>query len=241
MILNADCFDVLPGIADGSVDLVLVDPPYGISRKSMFGQTNSLTPEEMSAKYGRISNDFGEWDKEGVDLDTLLAHYHRVLRPGGTLVIFYDVWKSSEVKAAAEAAGFKQPRVCQWQKSNPVPINSKRNYLSNAVEFFFTFVKGKKPTFNSQYDNGVYRHPTITPWESLGHPTQKPISLISEIVAKHSMEGDLVLDTFAGSGTTGAACLSCGRRFALVERDSNYFGMIQLRLSGDKQNPSHGV
>lgn len=236
MILKGDCFEVLKGVANKSVDLVLVDPPYGISRVSQFTQTNTETPDDMTVKYGKISNDFGDWDREGIDLDRLFSEYHRVLRPGGTLVFFFDVWKSNQVKEAAEAAGFKQPRVCQWQKSNPVPINSKRNYLSNAIEFFFTFVKGKKPTFNSEYDNGVYRHATVTPWESLGHPTQKPVGLIRMIVEKHSSPGDLVIDTFAGSGTTGAACLATGRDFVVSERDGEYFEMMRKRLETIQQS-----
>lgn len=230
MIINDDCYNILPTIESKSVDLILVDPPYGISRKSMFGKINDNTPELMTTKYGKISNDFGDWDKEFIDLDILLSEYYRILKPGGTLIFFYDVWKSSDVKDVAESVGFKQPRVCQWQKNNPVPINSKRNYLSNAIEFFFTFVKGKKPTFNSQYDNGVYKFPTVTPWESLGHPTQKPLALIRAIIEKHTNPGDLVLDTFAGSGTTPMACIELGRRWLAIERDSDYFDMIQKRL-----------
>lgn len=235
MIITGDCFEVLKVTESKSVDLILVDPPYGISRKSMFTQVNDLTPVDMSVKYGKISNDFGYWDKEEIDLDRLFSEYFRVLRPGGTLVFFFDVWKSSNVKECAEAAGFKQPRVCQWHKTNPVPINSKRNYLSNAIEFFFTFVKGKKPTFNSEYDNGVYRHPTVTPWESLGHPTQKPVGLIRMIVEKHSNENDLVMDTFAGSGSTAEACVLTNRRYVVSERVSEYVDMIHKRLSINKQ------
>lgn len=235
MIIVGDCFEVLATIDKKSVDLILVDPPYGISRHSQFAQTNASTPEEMSVKYGKVTNDFGDWDKVHIDLDNLFYEYYRVLRPGGTLVFFYDVWKSGDVKIAAETAGFKQPRICQWQKSNPVPINSGRNYLSNAVEFFFTFVRGGKPTFNSQYDNGVYKFPTVTPWESLGHPTQKPLSLIRAIVEKHSNQDDLVLDTFAGSGTTAEACMITGRRYIVSEKSAEYVDMIHKRLIDSKQ------
>lgn len=235
MIFHDDCLNVLPNIDTKSVDLFLIDPPYGISKKSLFGQTNETTSVEMTTKYGKISTDFGDWDKQELDLDTLLSHAYRVLKPGGTFVCFFDVWKSGILKEKAEIAGFKQPRVCQWIKNNPVPINSKRNYLSNAIEFFFTFVKGKKPTFNSEYDNGIYRFPTVTPWESLGHPTQKPVALIRSIVEKHSIPGDLVLDSFAGSGTTLEACISSKRRCVSIEREEEYYEMICSRLLRIKQ------
>jgi len=230
MIYNDDCFNVLPGIGKKTVDLVLVDPPYGISRNSMFTQTNENTSDHMALKYGKISIDFGEWDKEDIDFDRLFKEYYRILKPGGTLIFFFDVWKTTFVKECAERNGFKQPRICQWHKTNPVPINSKRNYLSNAIEFFFTFVKGKKPTFNSEYDNGVYRHPLCHGKERFEHPTQKPLSLISAIVAKHSNEGDVVLDTFAGTGTTAHACVTLNRRYIAIERDPVYFSMIESRL-----------
>ena len=87
------------------------------------------------------------------------------------------------------------------------------NYLSNAIEFFFTFVKGKKPTFHSVYDNGVYKYPICHGKERYDHPTQKPLSLICDIINKHSNEGDVVLDNFAGTGTTAHACILNNRNY----------------------------
>ena len=125
----------------------------------------------------------------------------------------------------------KQPRVCAWIKTNPVPINSKINYLSNATEYFFTFVKGGGPTFNSEYDNGFYHYPICHGKERYQHPTQKPLSLIKNLVEKHSKPGDTVLDTFAGTGTTGHACSLVGRNYILIEKDESYFDIIQKRLN----------
>ena len=80
-------------------------------------------------------------------------------------------------KEIADKYKFKQGRVCIWQKTNPVPINSKLNYLSNANEYFFSFIKDKKPTFNSEYDNGLYKYPICHGKERLNHPTQKPLEI----------------------------------------------------------------
>ncbi len=236
MIVNEDCFDFLPKLPSKSIDLILVDPPYLISRKSGFMRYSEDAKKDMVVKYGKVSIDFGEWDKEEIDWDSLFREYYRVLRPGGTLIFFFDIWKSGMVKDVAERYRFKQPRIGQWHKTNPVPINSKINYLSNAIEYFFSFIKDKKPIFNSEYDNGVYRHPLCHGKERLEHPTQKPLSLISEIIEKHSRVGDTVLDTFAGTGTTGHACILSGRKYILVEKDAVYFGLIQNRLEIVKQN-----
>lgn len=230
MIINDDCFEYIKTISDNSIDLILVDPPYLISKESGFKNISDNTTEEMKSKYGKLSIDFGEWDKDEIDWNLLFKEYYRVLKKGGTLIFFFDIWKSGTIKEAAELSNFKQPRVCQWQKNNPVPVNSKLNYLSNAVEYFFTFTKVSKPTFNSEYDNGVYRYPICHGKERYAHPTQKPLELIKDLIKKHSNPGDLVLDTFAGTGTTGHAAILLDRNYIIIEKDKKYFEIIKKRI-----------
>lgn len=227
-IINDDCYNALKNIDNNSINLILTDPPYNISRESNF------TKNSTNTKFNKISIDFGDWDKEELDLDSLFSEFKRVLKPGGTVVIFYDVWKSERLKQVAENYGFRQPRICQWVKNNPTPINSKINYLSNAIEFFFTFVKGKNPTFNSKYDKGIYNYPLCHGKERTSHPTQKPLELFKEIIIKHSNPGDLVLDTFAGTGTTALACMQTDRDYLVIERDQEYLKIIESRLCEKK-------
>jgi site-specific DNA-methyltransferase (adenine-specific) len=234
MLVHDDCFNYISNLKDKSISLILTDPPYQISKSSNFKNYSDKANSDIITKYGSHSIDFGEWDKEEINWDLLFKEYFRILKDGGTLIFFFDIWKSTIIKEIADKYKFKQARVCQWQKTNPVPINSKVNYLSNANEYFFTFVKGKKPTFNSEYDNGVYRYPICHGKERLDHPTQKPLSLIQDLVKKHSNEGDLVLDTFAGSGTTGEACQILNRKYILIEKDENYFLLIKNRLGENK-------
>jgi DNA modification methylase len=560
-IINGDCFDHLKRIDSNTVDLILIDPPYQISKSSGFTKYSDNTSDELKSKYGKLSIDFGNWDKSEIDWNLLFNEYYRVLKKGGTLITFFDIWKSSIIKEAAELSKFKQPRVCSWTKClsgsteiyvrnskkehlkmfikdlyrhtnhnslelwdgekwnrlvniiknddpnkrrfsiklksgeiikatdehifitndnleiktidlkkgdilkkcklpdtdskkdfsmlshnmawfiglylaegsmsnrkiqissnsneehridmisklcseydgsfyvfrkkdtnsmtinvssiiiesflnkylsgtdcysksfsksfwnlnnnimniillsyleadggkdlsnnryrvgftgknrqlerdlrticsrlgyrpsmrfckirntttnkihsvikgsiylseigkrlntseiteiteitsnektnyfditlsekpnlfslssgilihncNPVPVNSKLNYLSNAVEYFFTFTKVSKPTFNSEYDNGVYKYPICHGKERYEHPTQKPLELMKDLIKKHSNVGDLVLDTFAGTGTTGHAAILLDRKYILVEKDENYFEIIKKRL-----------
>jgi DNA modification methylase len=224
-IILGDCFEVLSKMDKNSVDLILTDPPYNISKSSNF------TKNSTNIKFNKISIDFGEWDKEEVNLDKLFSEYKRVLKPGGTMIIFYDVWKAERLKITAEDHGFRQPRICQWIKNNPTPINSKVNYLSNAIEFFFTFTKGKKPTFNSSYDKGIYNFPLCHGHERTEHPTQKPIELIKSIIEKHSNKGDIILDTFGGSGTLAEAALLLDRKYILVEKDEKYYNICIDRIN----------
>jgi len=230
LIINADSYDYLKKIEKGSIDLILTDPPYLISRDSNFKNVNDSTSEFMKTKYGSHKIDFGDWDKKDLDLNLLMNEFYRVLKKSGTLIIFFDIWKSNQIKQSAESAKFKQPRFGIWTKNNPVPINSHSNYLSNAHEFFFTFVKGGKPTFNSKYDNGVYNYPLCHGKERLDHPTQKPLKLFEDLIIKHSNENDVVLDPFSGSGTCAEACINLNRKYICIEKDINYYNLSLERV-----------
>lgn len=228
-ILFGDCYSLLNEIESESIDLILTDPPYNISRGSNFKHGSN------NKKYNNISLEFGEWDKQEIDLDSLFFQFKRILKKGGTCIMFYDVWKSDRIKFYTEKWKFKQLRICQWVKNNPVPINSKINYLSNAVEYFYTFVKGSRPTFNSEYDNGIYNYPLCHGNERLEHPTQKPIKLIDSLILKHSKTGDIILDPFGGSGTTALSCINNKRNFVIIENNEVFFDMIQNRIKQKNQ------
>ena len=216
-VFLGDCFDILKTIEDKKVDLILTDPPYAISKDSNFHRSDI-------ERFNIVNHDFGDWDIQ-IDLVNLFKEFHRVLRKGGTLITFYDIWKCNEIKEAALKSGFRQPRVGQWVKNNPPPVNSKWNYLTNSIEYFFTFSKGSNITFNSNYDNGIYRHPLVHGKERF-HPTQKPVALFEELILKHSNEGDLILDPFAGSGVTGVSCKNSNRRYLLIEKEEEYYCKI---------------
>jgi DNA modification methylase len=235
MLVFGDCLEEISKIDKNTVDLILIDPPYLISKNSNFNKYSKEANKDLVTKYGKISIDFGDWDKEDINWEFLFSEFYRILKKGGTLIIFYDIWKSNELKNCAEKYKFVQPRVCCWSKTNPVPINSKVNYLSNANEYFFTFVKGGKPTFNSEYDNGIYKYPLCHGKERYEHPTQKPLNLIKELIEKHSNVGELVLDCFAGTGTTGHAALLTNRDFILIEKDEKYFDILTKRIEQLKQ------
>ena len=130
--------------------------------------------------------------------------YYKKLRDGGTCIIFFDLWKLTPLKELMEKHKFKQLRFIEWIKTNPQPINSRVNYLTNSREIALLGVKKGKPTFNSEYDKGIYEFP-IQGGKKRFHPTQKSIKLFEDLIKKHSNEGDLVVDTFLGGGTTAIA------------------------------------
>lgn len=226
-LLQGDCLELIKQVTSNSVDLILIDPPYEISRPTNF-QSGEETGRDTDRF--RISMDFGEWDKNFTGLEVVVKEAYRILRSGGTMICFYDLWKIETLKKLYDNNKFKQVRFIEWLKTNPVPINSKINYLTNAREVAVSAIKGSKPTFNSSYDNGLYSYPICAGKERTIHPTQKPLSLITDLVLKHSNEGDLVLDCFMGSGTTGVACKNTNREFIGMELDEKYYKIACERL-----------
>ncbi len=270
-IKNQDGIEFLKELKDNSVDLILTDPPYIISRDSgmekfvsevkkieesgknkktlkdweEFKKKKNLLDDKYKdnyIKYGNASGKkyatktkFGEWDdkftliklKEFVDL------FYKKLRKGGTCIIFFDLWKIESLRECMEKIkkgnknwnGFKQIRFIEWIKSNPVPLNQRVNYLSNCREVALLGVKGGKPTFNSQYDKGIYNYP-IENGKHRFHETQKSVPLFEELIKKHSNENDLVVDTFLGGGTTAIAAKNTNRRFMGCEIEKRYYDKI---------------
>lgn len=179
------------------------------------------------------------WDANNpaFDMDRLsdfIAEFFRVLRPGGTLIIFFDFWKLSELRKLMTTRGrsnFHSIRIVEWLKTNPIPVNNRLNYLSNPREVALTGIKrGRKKahahTFNAHHHRGVFEYPIERkPWRF--HPTMKSVRLIQELVCIHSNPGDTVLDAFVGNGTTLAACHATGRRFIGSEIDPIFFRKLR--------------
>tara|TARA_R100000900_G_scaffold24629_3_gene19503 strand:- start:681 stop:1388 length:708 start_codon:yes stop_codon:yes gene_type:complete len=198
--------------------------------------------KENFLKYGTIygtkysvKTNYGEWDEKFTmeTLEDFMKLYYTKLRDGGTCIIFFDLWKISHLKELMEKYKFKQLRFIEWIKTNPQPINSRVNYLTNSREIALLGVKKGKPTFNGEYDKGIYEFP-IQGGKKRFHPTQKSIKLFEELIKKHSNEGDLVVDTFLGGGTTAIACKETGRRFVGSELDETYFkSLSDMKLSDE--------
>jgi len=206
--------------------------------------TNNITEEKKKKeleklknnylKYGSIYGkkyavvtDYGDWDNNFTMelLEKFVTHYFRVLKNGGTLIIFFDIWKITPLKEIMEKAGFKQIRFIEWIKTNPQPLNSSTNYLTNCREIALLGIKKSKPTFNSKYDNAIYQYP-LQGGKNRFHPTQKSLLLFEELIKKHSNENDIVLDTFLGSGTTAIASKKNNRIYKGCEISKEYYDKI---------------
>ena len=205
-----------------SIDLILTDPPYTISKDTGFESVKKGVPRFA------ISMDFGEWDHTMINLYNMIEEFYRVLKEGGTAIIWYDLWKLGLVKTILEDNKFRMIRHIIWQKTNPVPINMKSTYMSNSREFAIVAVKGKDNNFKSEYDNGIYNYP-IYHDEQRFHPTQKPVKLFEDLILKHSNKNDIVMDPFMGSGTTAVAAIANSRVFTGCDISKEYVDLAIQR------------
>lgn len=271
-IKNICGIEYLKTIQNNSIDLILTDPPYIISKNSGMNEhynnvkfneehyiTEVKTEEEWEEykekneieddadkdkyiKYGSIygkkycvKTDYGNWDSDFTieTLEIFVCEYYKKLKKGGTLIMFFDLWKITDLKNILEKYKFKQIRFIEWIKTNPQPRNSKVNYLTNCREIALIGVKDGNPTFNSSYDNGLYQYP-LQGGKNRFHPTQKSLKLFEELIKKHSNENDTVLDTFLGSGTTAIACKNTNRKCKGCEISKEYYDKMRRNFTESK-------
>ncbi|QEJ96954.1 DNA-methyltransferase [Treponema phagedenis] len=208
-LLHGDCLDFLPKIPDESIQSIITDPPYflGMTHNGRKGCFNDLA----------ICKPFYE---------KLFKEYKRILKPDGCIYFFCD-WRSYAFYYPLLDSVMQVKNLLVWEKHGRPSLNVygsghelimfsgkiKKSYKTNIIDDVASFNIGARKT------NG----------EKI-HPTQKPIELMEKFIFDSTDEGDVVLDSFMGSGTTGIACLNTNRRFIGMEIDDNYFNIAKNRL-----------
>jgi len=237
-IHKGDCLEILKQIEDNSIDCVIVDPPYNISKENDNRDRSKLNSPIMRRE-SPLKYDFGEWDNKTRE-DFLeftrawLFQCCRVLKDGGTIISFFNKEDISFLGWEGKKEGIRTRTIFTWCKSNPVPSFRKVNYLS-ATEYLWIGSKGTKAwTFNFKMQKEM-KNFMITAngssYKETKHPTEKPLSLIKYLIEIHSNKDNLILDCFMGSGTTALACKQLGRNFIGIEAIKEYIDMANKRLN----------
>lgn len=231
-LLNGDCLDTMRSLQNGSVDLVLTDPPYNLG---LFMKGRGTHLKAMRANnFVSAGWDDLEPDAWARSMDAFLAEAARVTRKGGSMVVFMAVIKLETFIALAQSHGFYYKTTGTWHKTNPMPRNMDLHFV-NSTETWLYFVNGARcGTFNN---NGKAVHDffespvaPVSERRCGKHPTQKPLAVMEWLVRTLSDPGDLVLDPFMGSGSTGVAAQALGRRFTGIELDEGYFDVAARRM-----------
>lgn len=221
-IHNEDCMDYLKKMEECSVDCILTDPPYNISKPNNF------------KTMGRSGIDFGEWDKE-FNITSWIPYAVRVLKKGGNIVIFTD-WKDiSYIVNELEANKCDIKDLIRIEKSNPIPRNRDRRFVTDYEVAVYAVKKGSSWTFNRMsetYDRPLIKT-IVTPKcqkTYTNHPTQKNEDVMSFLIERLSNEGDVILDPFMGSATTAISCMNLNRLYTGCELNTEYYKKALERI-----------
>jgi DNA modification methylase len=227
-------------IEDGTVDLIVTDPPYGISQPNKVTRSSG---EVVNADFDREE----EWDtcsrEEFLErFEGWATQWARLMRPGASLLCFVGRPYVSHLADILENVGLRMKNQIVWVRTNPTPVGAARRNLNSKAEYILWAVKpGQEYVFN---DSEVWDKGNVITTAICGgnerlkdekgatlHPTQKPVAIIQPLIEVFSNYGEVVFDGFMGTGTTAVCAKEQGRKFIGIEQNVLFFEGTQRRLS----------
>ena len=252
-IIPGDCVAALARLPTGSIDLVFADPPYNLQLDGDLRRPDSSLVDAVDDAWDKFDN-FAQYDAFS---RAWLAECRRVLKPNGTIFVIGSYHNIFRVGAAMQDLGYWILNDIIWRKANPMP-NFRGRRFTNAHEtlvwatrdadarkytFHYEALKGGNEDVQVRSD---WYFPLCTGHERLKdnlgaktHPTQKPEALLAKIILAASNPGDVILDPFFGTGTTGAVARRFGRNFIGLERDAGYIAAATQRIADIEPLAAH--
>lgn len=243
-IIHADCLEALATLPSASVDLVFADPPYNLQL------SGTLTRPDQSV-VNAVDDEWDQFDSFQA-YDTLseawLRECHRILKPDGALWVIGSYHNIFRLGRVLQDVGYWILNDIVWRKSNPMP-NFRGRRFTNAHETLIWASKSEKSKYTFNYDamkalnDGLQMRsdwvmPICTGQERLkgadgakAHPTQKPENLLARVILSSTKRGDVIVDPFFGTGTTGAVAKRLGRHYIGIEQDKGYVDLATDRLA----------
>ena len=251
-VIQGDCIAILQALPEASVDMIFADPPYNLQIGAEFGRDVLKRPNDRV-----VDGVHDAWDKIGTfaDYDVFseawLTAARRVLKPNGTLWVIGSYHNIFRVGATLQDIGFWILNDIVWRKTNPMP-NFRGRRFTNAHETLIWCARSEDSRHTFNYDamkalnddlqmRSDWLLPICSGQERLrdgsgrkAHPTQKPEALLHRVILASTQAGDIVLDPFFGTGTTGVVCKKLGRSFIGIERDQSYVDAARKRLAATR-------
>ncbi len=247
-ILDGDCVDVMNSLPADSVDLIFADPPYNLQLKGELHRPDNSKVDAVDDHWDQFDS-FAVYDKFTREW---MQAAKRLLKPNGAIWVIGSYHNIFRVGAAMQNAGLWILNDVVWRKSNPMP-NFRGMRLTNAHETMIWASKSEKSKYTFNYEalkalnEGIQMRsdwvlPICNGGERLkdengvkAHPTQKPESLLHRVLVGSTNPGDVVLDPFFGTGTTGAVAKKLGRDFIGIEREEAYRRVAQRRIDNARR------
>jgi modification methylase len=247
-ILDGDCVDILKSLPKECVDMIFADPPYNLQLEGELHRPNNTKVDAVDDAWDKFDS-LATYDK--FTKDWLAAARDR-LKPDGSIWVIGSYHNIFRVGAILQDLGYWILNDIIWRKTNPMP-NFRGRRFTNAHETLIWAGKSKESKYQFNYDSmkalnedlqmrSDWVLPLCTGGERLkgddglkAHPTQKPEALLYRVIMSSTKPGDLVLDPFFGTGTTGAVARKLGRNFIGIERDKGYIKVAEKRIASIKQ------
>jgi modification methylase len=244
VILRGDCIELMNSLPENSVDLIFADPPYNMQLGGELHRPDNSRVDGVDDEWDRFDN-FGAYDKFS---RAWLKAARRILKDTGSLWVIGSYHNIFRVGAVLQDIGFWVLNDIVWRKSNPMP-NFRGTRFTNAHETMIWCSKSKDARYTFNYEamknlneglqmRSDWTLPLCTGEERLKgddgnklHPTQKPEALLYRVLLAATKPGDVVLDPFFGTGTTGAAAKRLGRKYIGLEQDPTYIAGAKERIS----------
>lgn len=220
---QGDCLEVMKDIPDGSIDLLITDPPYKVTSRGSSGTMGGYWKEKR-AKQGII------FDFNNTSCKEYLPEFYRILKDKSILYLMCNNTNLQEMLNEGTKVGFHFVKCLIWEKGNKIC----GRYYMNCFEYIILFRKGGDKPINKCGTPDILKMPIKKMKDTNGknlHDTEKPVDLMKILVENSSNEGDVVLDPFMGIGATGVACKELNRNFIGIERDENYFNIAKERIN----------
>ena len=245
-IIRGDCIQVLKELPDNSVDLIFADPPYNLQLQGELWRPNQTKVDAVNDDWDKFTS-FEEYDKF---CQEWLKECRRILKENGTIWVIGSYHNIFRIGKIMQDVGFWILNDILWIKTNPMP-NFKGTRFNNAHETLIWASKNKDSRYTFHYktmkafnDDLQLRSDWYIPICNGGerirvngekaHSTQKPEALLYRIIISTSNPGDIILDPFMGSGTTGAVAKKLGRNFIGIEKEEFYIKIANERIANSK-------
>jgi modification methylase len=248
-IISGDCIEAMQSLPAASVDMVFADPPYNLQLEGELHRPNNSRVDGVEEAWDRF-DDFASYDRFS---EAWLSAARRILKPEGTLWVIGSYHNIFRVGARLQDLGYWILNDVVWRKTNPMP-NFRGRRFTNAHETMIWCARDREGRYRFNYeamkslnDDLQMRSDWLLPICSGGerlkdgegkkaHPTQKPEALLHRVILASTQPGDLVLDPFFGTGTTGVVAKRLGRNYIGIERDPGYIARAEKRLGATPAN-----
>ena len=206
---HGDCLELMKEIPDGSVDMVLTDPPYGMNFQSNY----------RKIRHRVIENDSNlDW------ISDFVSEIYRVSADNSAHYIFCS-WHNIDIFKQEFEKKFRIKNILTWVKNNTSMGDLKGDFAPR-TEFILFMHKGRR-LIRGKRDSNVLEFKRT---RNELHPSQKPVDMLEYMIEKFSDSGNLIVDPFMGSGSTGVACVNTNRKFIGIEKDDKYFEIAEKRI-----------